>query len=663
MAEDEFLEKRIKHITNEDLFASLKVSMPALKKIHTLAKEEDWSAAYQAWYQYLKTRLANENKDNRGEQVRADLDKKHIIKEADLVVARDIKCWGGTRIQYDGEIDFSRNLGGSTNYGFHYFGWITPLKIAYELTGKEIYAQTFVEIFMQWYRQRDLVQSDLRFDVIWYELGCKRVTIFRDMYFATLDSKAAENTAYQEMMLKTILGHGRWLHRHETAYRGGNWQVFGAQALCITGQSFPEFREATRWLQRGMKWILTHARRDVYADGCHKERAPHYHLGVVNSFWDVYRILKNEPAVAQQCEKLLDAIENMLIWTMRVITPSGHSPSVGDSEYDIPQDQFLRIGLTSGNKELVWASQATDSEIQKSAQKLGLSKKVSPKKPSQTAFDLKASGFWSTRSDWSKDALYFVLNYGPYGGGHSHEEALAFQFWAQGRQLGVDCGRGLSYDDPLHQPWYKSVYAHNTVAVDGQGPEIEGRKGRLLYWTQKGAVEFAGFTHRGYQKKGVGHQRCILLNHEKQYAIVFDFMTAKENHTYEWIFNTPLKLRPNKQGALAHKFGVLEAEPEQLTNVQVSDAKMLLPLKGRSTWGTERGDGYNLRLKKENTDARFAVLLAPTSKPSEVQFSVSETNPRSRYALQVKVTINGQTDQYTLHCRTGEIKTTKAKTS
>lgn len=656
---DPYLETRIKHISDKDLFAALKTSDPKLRDVHTAAKQSDWTTAYTAWHTYIKDRLAKQNSDLRGEGTRGDLDEKHIIAEADLVVKRDIKCWGGIRIQYDGEIDFSRNLGGSSNYGFHYFGWITPLKNAYQLTGKEIYAKTFVDIFMQWYRQRDLVISDInKLDVIWYELGCNRSRVFRDLYFTTINSKAAQNPEYHQMMLKTILGHGRWLYRHQQAYRPGNWQVFGAQTLCVIGQSFPEYTEATRWLKRGIKWILAHTQRDVYADGCHKERAPHYHLGVVNSFYDVYRVLTGVKAVAPQREKLGQAIEKMLLWTLSISTPSGHSPTIGDSEYDVPQDQYLQIGLDRKNPQLVWAAQASAKKMAQVAQKLNIKKPVSPRPPKHTSINQKPSGFWIVRSGWSPKDFYFTLNYGPYGGGHSHNEALSFQLWAKGKPLVVDCGRGISYDDPLHKPWYCATDAHNMVAVDSQPPDIKGRKGRLLFWTQKGPIDFAAFTHRGYDHLNVKHQRCLLLNRDRQYAVIFDFLTSKTNHTYNWLLNSPLTLRTQKDGATAPGFRILADDAHTLTDIQTSTVKMALPLKGRSTWGVEREDGSHLQLTQSNTSTEFAVLLAPTSKPNSVQFNVQRTNPKSRYQLAIDITIDNQHDRYMLDCRSGHCNQT-----
>ena len=642
---DPYLETRVKHISDEDLFASLKPSIAELREVRAAANHRDWAAAYTAWRAYLKTRLGQPSSDLGGESAREKFDEQEVLAEADLVVQRDIKCWGGIRIQYAGEVDFARNLGGASNYGFHYFGWITPLKHAYRLTGEEKYAQTFVDIFTQWRRQRDLARGDIQnLDVIWNELGCKRARAFCDLYFATIHAKAAHHVDYHRMMLKTILGHGRWLHRHQQAYRAGNWQVYGAQTLCALGRSFPEFKEASRWLKRGVKWIVAHTQRDVYADGCHKERAPHYHLGVVKSSYDVYRVLIGVDAVATQREKLGQALETMLLWTLSISTPSGHSPAIGDSEYDAPQNHYLQIGLARRNPHLVWAAQA-----------LGLNTPVSACPPTYASINQQPSGFWIVRSGWGPEDFYFAINYGPHGGGHSHREALAFQLWAHGRPLAVDCGRGVSYDDPLHKPWYCSTDAHNMISVDHQAPGRKGGKGRLRFWRQQGPIDFAAFTHNGYQSLGVAHRRCLLLNRERQYAIVFDFLTSAANHIYHWLLNSPLALRAQEDGAAAPGFRVLCADSPTLSDIQISTVKMALPIEGRSTWGVEREDGSHLQLTRLGQSIEFAVLLASTDSPGDVQLEVQNTHSKSRYQRTVHITIDQQQDRYLLDCRTGAL--------
>ncbi len=652
-----YLDRKIKHITDADLFTSLRLDLPGLEGVKSAVQEKDYLAAGAAWRDHLANRVKEEEVEEAG--WRGDLDRENVLREADLIVARDIKCWGGVRIQYDGEIDFSRNLGGSSNYGFHYFGWIAPLGPAYRLTRDEKYARAFVEIFMQWYRQRDLVKGDHpHLDVIWYELGCgARAHAFTNLYFTTIGSEAAASPEFHLHMLRTMLGHGRWVYAYETAYAAGNWQVYANSGLLKIGLSYPEFRDATRWVKRGLKWVVAHTRQDVYADGCHKERAPHYHLGVADSFFDIYRSLAGVRGVSAQRRKIGDAVGRMLSWTVSMTIPSGHSPTVGDSEYELPQGQFLRAGLVLGKPELLWASKAPGKEIKKVAREVGVKKIAKPRAPARPTYHRKESGFIIVRSGWREDDLYFALNYGPYGGGHSHAEALAFQMWADGRPLAVDCGRGVSYDDPLHQTWYKTPYAHNMVIVDGAAPSIKGRRGRLLFWKTKGDVDFLGLTHTGYAEQGVGHRRYVLLNRSRGYAVLLDLLSAKSGeHQYEWTLNSPLlDFRMGRGRAVSPGLCVAASEPEQIEGVRFSKVKMALPLEGRSTWGQDREDGTNLRFVRRGGSLAFHVLLMPLTGQEDVRFAVTQSDPKSRHRLRVGVATSRFRHEYAVDCSKGDV--------
>jgi hypothetical protein len=221
----------------------------------------------------------------------------------------------------------------------------------------------------------------------------------------------------------------------------------------------------------------------------------------------------------------------------------------------------------------------------------------------------------------------------------------------------VDCGRGISYDDPLHRTWYVTPYAHNMVVVDGKGPSIKGRKGRLLFWKTTREADFLGLTHTGYAEQGVGHRRCVLVNRSHAYVVVLDFLSAKSGgHRYEWVLNAPLlDFRMGRGRADSPSLSVVAAHPEEIEGVQFSKVKMALPLRGRSTWGQEREDGMNLRFVRQGGSLDFGVLLMPLCRREEVQFTVTPPDPESRHRLRVNVATSRFRHAYSIDCAKGEV--------
>lgn len=651
------LETRVKHITDGDLLSALRLDVPELDAVRAAAGSADTIG--EALRDYV---LAFRGRRSlpwavAPEGAAAD----EARREADLIVRRDIKCWCGVRIRYRGEVDFSRNLPGSSNYGFHYFGWIVPLAGAWRATGDERYARAFVEIFSQWYRQRDLVRGDFpRFDVIWYELGTgARMPVFTDLYFATLDSQAARGPGYHQDLWKTALGHGRWLHEHETAFQPGNFQITASRALLLIGLAFPELREARRWVLRGAKYLLAHVARDVYADGCHKERAPHYHLGVARNFASAAELATGVSELAAGRRELEAAARRMLRWTAGVMTPTRHSPAVGDSEYDVPREQFLHDGAHLRDPLLLWASGASAREIAATRRRLGVGAIGEPRPPApgRESADLVESGFVVVRSGWKSDDLWFLLNYGPWGGGHSHAEALAFQLWCNGSPLAVDCGRGVNYDDPLHRVWYVTPHAHNMVVVDGTAPSVKGRRGRLLFHTRAAGVHLIGLEHAGYREQGVRHRRCLLVSTRRRYLVVLDFLRADGEHSYEWVVNTPVPgVRTGSGRAWGPGLTVLCADPGLIEEVRAERVRMCLPREGGSTWGLPRGRGTNVRFGARGGTVGLHFLLVPVDSPEGVRFAAERVDSRSPYRLALTVAAPGFEDRYVVDCARGVIR-------
>src|SRR5690242_13935669 len=54
-ADSAYLNRRIKHISDEDLFAALDLARPALADVRTAAERKDFPAAYAAWAKHWET--------------------------------------------------------------------------------------------------------------------------------------------------------------------------------------------------------------------------------------------------------------------------------------------------------------------------------------------------------------------------------------------------------------------------------------------------------------------------------------------------------------------------------------------------------------------------------------------------------------------------------
>ena len=143
---------------------------------------------------------------------------------------------------------------------------------------------------------------------------------------------------------------------------------------------------------------------------------------------------------------------------------------------------------------------------------------------------LKDAGYALLRSSGSAAAIRF----GMHGGGHGHPDQLNLVTFAHGTLLGLDPG-SINYGVPLHQEWYRSTIAHNTVCVDQQ---LQAPKdGKLDAWrTQDGATTLVASADTVYP--GVQLKRTVTLNPGGSIDDQFECASTSE-HVFDWAFHVP----------------------------------------------------------------------------------------------------------------------------
>jgi hypothetical protein len=108
--------------------------------------------------------------------------------------------------------------------------------------------------------------------------------------------------------------------------------------------------------------------------------------------------------------------------------------------------------------------------------------------------------------------------------------------YGAGRLWGLDPG-SINYGVPLHQEWYRSTVAHNTVSVDSQLQK--NADGRLEHWAaEAGATTISASADGAYP--GVSLRRTVRLA-EGRIEDRFECRSGAE-HVYDWAFHAPGRL-------------------------------------------------------------------------------------------------------------------------
>ncbi|OGG51259.1 MAG: hypothetical protein A3F84_02895 [Candidatus Handelsmanbacteria bacterium RIFCSPLOWO2_12_FULL_64_10] len=608
MAEEEVSRLRMLHISDRDLFAAMRLDGPALRGVREAVRRSAWQEAYEAWGGYFAARERPAHTVRTWPRGR---DLKATIREAERVVAHEIQGWHRVTFRFGPAVDFNADYGQSGKYGFHYWGWSIPVREAFEATGDPRYARCFDELINQWYEQREKVKGGHRgSSVIWYELGLAcRSPVFLDHYLAYRRAGVMGWRTHCRM-LKVFLGQMRKLMDFESrGYAPGNWQMAGSWALLIAGAMLPEFREARDWVRVGALRLTEHLDRDFYEDGCHSERAPGYGSWCRKMSQDVLALYEANPQLGRLKRDFRGRVTQMYDWFLSVTAPGGFGFSTNDGGLGRQDDILTQGAEFTGKGRYLWPVR----------DRVKAAGRVRPAHPGYTSIDDRPSGFAVMRSGWGQDDLYALINYGPYGGGHTHNDLLDFDLFAYGRPLAVEEGRYGAYDNPLDH-YFRSPQAHNQIVVNDAPMERTKRQGEDLVWRTGERIDFFSARHRGYEERfGVVIERRIVFIRprgatEPGYWVVSDnALEGPRRHAYTWYLHSPFRWRVSR--GMCRTVGspgllVLPADAEEIRHVRQGVGYA----KGDGTEGLTFPERHWIGLQKWTTagaSVAYDVALVP----------------------------------------------------
>lgn len=546
----EYLEHQIKDISDEDLFGALQLNQSIAHEVKQAVQGKDFVRAYGAWASYwtakrqpkyitqnygllLDTDMLKGYDDMRSFAAQHPQERDTILSRASLLQKNIIRAWGDAVIDFGSKVDFNREVGQSGKYGFHYWGWSKPLNAAYVLTGDQRYLAKFDELFHRWYKQRNTITRGFpELDVVYYELGLgTRNRMFIEYYFLPYEKRSWQT---HERMLKTILGAARWLYELERweGYRSGNWQCHGSYMLAQIALVFPEFRDSQEWLDMALQRMEEHLWQDFFEDGGHSERAPrNYTLATYLTYRNLYYLLTMYRLREDLALQIRQRMGNTIDWWVSMLAPTGEVPAINDSHRGLFPTGILQDGAEFFKKPYVYGVLRNLFGFPPKDSVLVL--------PSFSSRHMPASGFSVMRTDWTPDALYMNINYGKWNGPHTHNDMLDFEIYAYGRALAVDAGLGLTYDDPLYIPWYKSSQAHNMVTVNERNLARETTWGENVVWSSGALLDYFAGEHRGYASLGIYHQRQIAFVKPMYWVMLDQLKCEKGGDTLSWYFHTP----------------------------------------------------------------------------------------------------------------------------
>jgi hypothetical protein len=525
-------------LADEQFFSLLDYSRPELEKIRKAVDKQNFALARELLSDYIRKRATPHWTFNSKEMGK---DPGYNTADADKAMVHLLRSIG-IDWQFGERIDWSFNpttQPGSKWPRNHEWTWQlsrhpmwNDLSRAFYATGNEKYARELVLQMESWITDCP-VPLDKPENVAFsrwrtIEAGIRMGTVWPDVFFRILPSKSLDADAML-LMLKSFVEHAQYLMKFPTK---GNWLTMETNGLYHVGAIFPEFKEAANWRDTAVARLYRELDIQVYPDGAQIELAPGYHGVSLRNFLGPVKLIPltgfNLPA------DYLNKLEKMFAYFLYSSQPGFRMPPLNDSgSGDITGYMTEGFALFPQRSDFQWA--ATH----------GASGKV----PGIASCEFPYAGQFIMRSGWDQDARWLLMDGGPFGFGHQHEDKLSILLTAFGKSLLTE-GGVYTYDASDWRRYVLGSYAHNIVLVDGLEQNRRKSPGKSYViltplphiWETNSAFDHSAARYdEGYGPDAicpVKQTRHVFFLKPDLY-IVTDQMVPLDNkpHTYEALFH------------------------------------------------------------------------------------------------------------------------------
>lgn len=477
---------------------------------YELNKHYDIEEANEVWDKYEAHEYSKRTKPSQS-----------ALDIADRLIERDeiflFRYW--EPFVYDQEeLDWSEDPYDDDTWLFYYHSlrMVSYLLNAYEMTGEINYLKRAKWFVNSWIEHNPNPNQDSNLAAWDDHSTANRITTFLYFWDQYRDSEIFEDD-FADDFLNSLRKHGIFTAKESNYKWGNNHGIFQDRALIQLAVLFPIFEDSEEWLEIANSRLSVQIDTGVTKSGVHKEHSPSYHYLVLNMFISISNFCQyygvNNP-------ELDSAIYKMQEFLVHISKPNGKIPMVGDSNADfvlgIPDEAISNehlLYLVSGEKE--------GSEVE------------------QNSIVYEDAGIAIFKNDWDQSSpIYFAMFNRFHSRTHKHSDDLSFVLTYNNTDFFVDSGKYNYAEDDPYRIHVRSVFAHNSISVDGESYDIRDPSNVgnpvLEDYSISANYSFVRASHSLFE--GVEITRTVIFLNDGA-IFIHDKINSDESHQYTQIFN------------------------------------------------------------------------------------------------------------------------------
>ncbi|RXI38897.1 hypothetical protein CRU99_11140 [Malaciobacter mytili] len=322
-----------------------------------------------------------------------------------------------------------------------------------------------------------------------------------------------------------------------------NHSISEAAGLFIGGLLFPQFKESSKLLKKGLKYLENEISYQIYSDGTYIQHSFTYQrlaLDILSFVIIISKKLKFELSKEVNNKHL-----NMITFLNSFIQENGWLPNYGSNDganlFPLTGDNYRDFRSSLNLANVINNENSLFSNHKKLIEFFALEEKGIV--PLQTKLEFRDGGYYILKN---KKFFSFIRAHS-YRDRPASNDMFHLDIWSNGKNIFCDAGSYSYNTSKIFKNNFIGVIGHNTIMINNSNQMEQVLNFGYSNWTKAICLDFnenyfLGKNYAYLKKFGIIQQREIKLKDDK--LIILDSIkNIKENTNIKQIWNTKFNIQ------------------------------------------------------------------------------------------------------------------------